>query len=161
MQQFSSTPSMLSFPNRLPLEWIWNPWRTGRKLRWRKEFDQVFFRDLGKHFRLLLQLHGSLPPLRLLFQLLVLWIKLLQKLSGRSHSPHSSSTSSPRRAGGPGSARIHDDSRILYGHPIDDGDDEPSRNGAEASAWDSSHSKAPSDFSKEKSTFAPFCDQSG
>ena len=59
----------------------------------------MFFQNLGKHLRVLLQLHGSLLPLRLLFQLLVLWIQLLQKNPGRFHSPHS-----PRRAGGPGSA---------------------------------------------------------
>ena len=43
----------------------------------------MFFHDLTKNFRLLLQLHGSLLPLRLLFQLLVLWIKLSHILPPR------------------------------------------------------------------------------
>ena len=54
---------------------------------------------------------------------------------------------------------FHDDSLTLHGHPTDD--DEPPCHGAEASACDPSHSQAPFDSCKEKSTFARFCDQSG
>ena len=115
MQQFRSTPSMLSFPTRLPLLQVArNGFRThgGQEENYSgvKSFNKMFFHDLGKHFRLLLQFHGSLLPLRLLFQLLVLWIKTSPKI----FRPLSLAAQ-----------KCHEDSRILYGRPTDDGDDGP------------------------------------
>ena len=110
---------------------------TGRKLWWRKEFDKMFFHDL---------------PLRLLFQLLVLWIKLLQKtlgpLSLAAISPHVFSEKGCRTQERSSQLSFHDDSLTLYGHPTGGGG--PPCDGAEASAWDPSHSKAHSDFTKRE-----------
>ena len=102
--------------------------------------------DLGKHFRLLQQLNGLLFASsfncwycrsnfsKKTFGLLSLAAFFLPVLSekGWRHRECSSQLS------------FHDNTQIPYGHPTDD--DELSRDWTEASAWDPSRNKVPSDF---------------
>ena len=133
MQQFPSTPPKLSFANRLPLLPVA---RNGFRSHGGQEENYGGVKSLIKCS-------------------FMTWANASACSCNSRFSPSSSPLLSPKTFGPLSLAafflyvfsekgwrarecssrlRFHDDSRILNGHPIDDDDDEPSTDGAEASA---------------------------